>query len=677
MFDINKIILEPEKYAKTEDISLVMSFLKYANDMYHNEEVEEIIDDDTYDIIYDIAKKRVPTNPFFKQIGIDYTDLKSLVKLPYHMSSMDKFKLNQNKDDDKIIKSMNTWLNKINKISPELCISDKLDGLSGLLVYESNPKSSVKLYTRGNEKGGKDVSHLISYLNLPIHKDIINNKINKLVVRGEFIITKVKFNEKYKSKYPKARSLISGAITAKPESRTFKEDIVNRLKDIVFVIYEIVDIVINNESQKINLLNQLQLLKKLKFQVVWHKIVKTSSFISPNANELSKLLTDRKNDSPFEIDGIILHTNSQYERVKKGNPNYAVAFKINYSKMAVLATVKKVEWNPSKHGKLTPRVVVNPVIVGGDKVSYVTGHNAKYIVDNNIGSGSIIKLIKSGEVIPYILEVVKSTKAELPNKNEILYKWNETKIDIILVETENNSEVDIRRLHHLITTLDIPFINTGIIKKLYESGFNTPKKLLNITIKQLLTINGIKEKSAEKYYKGIHSVIDKPIPIEVLMTASNSFGKGFGIKKIKPLTDKYSNPNIIELFINKKLTKEKILEVDGYSTKSAESFLRGIPQFIIFMKNNPYLKIKKTAVVKTAVNKNIIKNKKFVFTGFRNKDLNNKIEELGGKILTSVTKNINYLVIKNNDTTGSKLNKAKELNIKIITLEALYKLLNE
>lgn len=698
-FDIEKINSDPESYAKNQNISTVMSFLRYANESYHDDMQEEIIDDDTYDIIYDIAKKRVPTNPFFKEIGIGNNELKSLVKLPNYMSSMDKFKINQNKDDTKIIKSLNTWLVKMNKLSTELCISDKLDGLSGLLVYQSKEDNEIdnkiNLYTRGNDKGGKDVSHLIPYLNLPIHKDIINNKIKKLTVRGEFIISKSKFDSKYKNKYPKARSLISGAITAKPDSRTFKEDIVNRLKDIVFITYEIVDIKLNelnNSEAKLKLSEQLRFLKKLNFEVVWHQIVKTLSLVSNNASELSKILGERKINSGYEIDGIILHTESKYERVKKGNPNYAVAFKINYSKMAVLTTVKNVEWNPSKHGKLTPRVVVEQVIVGGDKVSYVTGHNAKYILNNNIGPGTKIKLIKSGDVIPYILEVVKPTKAQLPDKDITQWKWNNTKIDIILEEKESNRDVNIRRIHHFITTLDIPFINTGIITKLYDSGFTTIKDIMNISVKDLLMVDGIKETSAKKYHKAIHSIIDNPIKIEVLMTASNSFGKGFGVKKIKPLTNKYSSPSIVELYVAGKLTKDMILEVEGYSVKSAESFIKGLPKFIKFMKNNSYLKLKKEGKKKSRskddndtssnklnkvkkIKKNVIENKKFVFTGFRNKDLEEAIEGLGGKISSSISGNTDYLVIKDENTTGTKLDKAKKLNVKIIKLDDLMKMI--
>ena len=701
---MEEIITNPESYAKNADITELMKLLRYANDMYHDETKEEIIDDDTYDIIYDIAKKRVPANPFFKQIGIDHNSLLSLVPLPYHMSSMDKFKLNQNKDDDKILLSLAKWLDNLSSKSEYVCISDKLDGLSGLLIYDSKT-SQPQLYTRGNEKGGKNVSHLTQYLSLPDQTDIINNKtkINKLAVRGEFIITKSKFESKYKDKYPKARSLIFGAITAKPDSNTFKSSIIHRLKDIVFITYEIVDIQFTGEKvsqdhkqYQLNLGQQLQLLKKLNFNIVWHTIIKTLKLFSSTAKPLKDLLDDRKQNSPYEIDGIIIHTNSVYERVKKGNPKYAVAFKINYSKTAVIAKVIQVEWNPSKHGKLTPRVLVEPVKVGGDKVSKVAGHNAKYIVDNNIGPGTEIKLIKSGDVIPFILDVVKSTKAQLPDKS-LNYKWNSSKIDFILDNDDNelNDDVEIRKLHHLITTLDIPFINTGVIVKLYSAGYNTPKKLLKITKSELLQIDGIKEKSAVKFHTAIHSVIDKPIPLEILMTASNVFGKGFGKRKIKPVVKKYSN--LFELYSSgKKLTRDNLLEVEGYSYVSADAFLKGMPKFMKFMKNNPYFKIEKqksslsstskststksskssSLTKSTPLSSNNFEGKKVVFTGFRDKILEEKIVNLGGSVSSSVSKNTNYLVVKDEETRGAKYDKAVELNVKIITLAKFKKIIS-
>ena len=96
------------------------------------------------------------------------------------------------------------------------------------------------------------------------------------------------------------------------------------------------------------------------------------------------------------------------------------------------------EWNISKDGLIKPRVNVKSVVIDGVSVNYVTVHNAKNINDNGIGKGAKIKLTRAGEVIPYILEVIKKVK---PSEPKVKFKWNSTKVDYVIDE-KNNKEVN-------------------------------------------------------------------------------------------------------------------------------------------------------------------------------------------------------------------------------------------
>ena len=98
--------------------------------------------------------------------------------------------------------------------------------------------------------------------------------------------------------------------------------------------------------------------------------------------------------------------------------------------------VTDVEWRVSKDGLIKPRVHVKPTVIGGITIIHVTGHNAKNIVDNGIGIGAKVKLTRAGEVIPYIVEVIKKVNPTLP---KISYKWNETNVDYI-VDKDNLGE---------------------------------------------------------------------------------------------------------------------------------------------------------------------------------------------------------------------------------------------
>jgi DNA ligase (NAD+) len=153
---------------------------------------------------------------------------------------------------------------------------------------------------------------------------------------------------------------------------------------------------------------------------------------------LVEKLVEFKQDSPYEIDGIIVQADIKYTRNTSGNPDYAFAFKI-LSEVAE-TTVINVEWNISKWGALKPRVEIEPVELAGVLITYATGFNAKFIKDNEIGPGSRILITRSGDVIPYILKILTRTEADMPT---IEYVWNETGVDII---SENPDEMCIKRM---------------------------------------------------------------------------------------------------------------------------------------------------------------------------------------------------------------------------------------
>ena len=160
----------------------------------------------------------------------------------------------------------------------------------------------------------------------------------------------------------------------------------------------------------------------------------------------------RKVNGEYDIDGLIITDNGKHKRNTSGNPKYSFAFKNLLEDQIVETEVIDVEWNISKDGLIKPRVNVKSVVIDGVSVNYVTGHNAKNINDNGIGKGAKIKLTRAGEVIPYILEVIKKVKPSEPN---VKFKWNSSKVDYIIDE-KNNKEVNkkllINHLHLFLLT---------------------------------------------------------------------------------------------------------------------------------------------------------------------------------------------------------------------------------
>ena len=626
-YNLTSISRNPEHYAANVSIPKLANLIKIANIYYYNTG-NAILTDQVYDIIRDILQERSPNNKVLKQIGAPIQD-KEKVKLPYWMGSMDKIKPNTGK----IVK----WTQKY---KGPYFISEKLDGISALLIYDVN--SDPTLYTRGNGEYGQNITQLLRYIKVP------NIRINKsMAIRGELIIPKKVFETKYAKDFSNARSMVSGIANSKRIN-------VSICKDIELVVYEIIHPYGYLPSQ------QFELLSKYKFRVAQHQML-----TEVNDEILTTTLLEFKNNSNYEIDGIIVADNNPHPRNVSGNPKYGFAFKMVLTEQTANVKIIDVEWNASKHGYLKPRIQFEPVNIGGAVLSYTTGFNAKYIVDNSIGKGAVIKIIRSGDVIPYILEIIKT--ASRPSLPKVKYHWNPTNIDIILDNMDDNQDVIIRRLVSFFKTLSVDYLSTGLITRLVVNGYNTISKIITMNVNDFLELDGIKDRMANKLYNSIHTVIDNPIHPTVLMSASNVFGVGFGVRKLNMIFKVY--PNILEKPINQ-INVELINKVEGFSTKTSKQFVSKLPEFYKFLKQHPQLQIQR--LKKYNKRKSQVPGKlngyTIVITGFRDKSLQNFIESEGGTISSGISGKVTLVIAKDPNSNSGKIKKAKEKGIKIITL---------
>lgn len=607
------------------NISDLEAVILYAKDKYYND--EPVISDEIFDKLWDSLLARAPQSEVLKNVGApppSRSDIEK-VKLPYWMGSMDKVKPDS--------KELAKWLATF---KGAYVISEKLDGLSALITYSDYQITQTHLYTRGDGSEGQNIDHLIPYLNLPRKVE------GKYAIRGEFVISKEKFSAKYAAKYPKARSLVAGIINSKHPDKAV-------VRDIDFVAYEII------YPDRMLPSDQFALLAKLRFNLANHGL-----YAQLTSQKLSGILLEFKNSSKYEIDGIIITNDAEYSRNIAGNPKYSVAFKmLTDASQLVETTVVGVEWNASKHGALKPRIKVEPVILGGDTVMYATGFNAKFIVQNKIASGSKVRIMKSGDVIPYIESVVKQAKvADMP---KVPYHWGDTHVDIYLDIIEGNREVDINLLVNFFGQLDVPFLSMGNITKLYNAGFATIRQIYELPEEGYLKLAGVQSRTAKKLYDSIHGVLDKPIQLLSLMSASNVFGQGFGIRKLEPLVKTF--PDILA----KTPSIGEIKKVDGYSDKTATAFLEGLPKFREFLATNAFLQVAESQ--QPMIKKTKLAGLTVVLTGFRSQDLEGRIVEAGGKVGSSISSNTSILVAKDVGETSSKIKKAMEYGVHIMSID--------
>jgi NAD-dependent DNA ligase len=634
MYEINESIIEKIHLYKKNGLKSVISLhentiikiLRYLDENYFNSEYVTILNDSEYDLLKDYAKNKYGNHSYFNCIG-SAIQCNEKVKLPIFMGSMDKIKPDTNE--------LSNWMKKY---KGKYIISTKLDGVSGLYVKQNNVE---KLYTRGDGMIGKDISNLIPFLNLPnVNEDVM--------IRGEFIMNKNIFKEKYESDYSNIRNLVSGIINTK---------IINeKIKDVHFVIYEVI-------LPQLKPMNQLEYLKNRRFEVV-HYIEKemiTDDF-------LKEQLLFLKKDYIYEIDGLIITNNEIYER-KIGNPEHSIAYKMILNDQIREAIVKDVIWEASKDGYLKPRIEIEPIMIGNVKITYLNGFNGAYIKNNKINIGSRLSIIRSGEVIPHILEInTFSEEGKMPN---VLYKWSESQIDIILEDLDNDV-VKRKKIVLFLKTIGVEDVSEGIVKKIIEKGYDSIEKIIYLKMEDYLKINGFQEKLANKIYNGIKNSLENVV-LEKLMVASSIFVRGTSINKIKCILDNIHD--IMDKNVNNVEKINRITKIKGMSIKTATDFVERLPIFIDFCekildkdKINQLFSTKKENII---INHELYK-KNIVITGFRDNKLKEWIESVGGIIGANVT-NKTYIVITSVNNNTNKVKEAKKLNISIFLLNEFMK----
>jgi DNA ligase (NAD+) len=185
---------------------------------------------------------------------------------------------------------------------------------------------------------------------------------------------------------------------------------------------------------------------------------------------------------------------------------------------------------------MKPIVMFNEIDLDGVKIKQATGFNGQYIMKNIVGPGSRIIIIRSGNVIPHIHSVLSPSAngyPSMPGVEGVDYKWNDTHVDIIMLnkEGDKNRDYDIKNLIYFMKTANIENMGPGNISKIYDAGFDDIKKIINVAKDDLLKIDGFKEKTATNIIKALAEI--KNIDCLVLMDASNIMGRGFSYKKIK------------------------------------------------------------------------------------------------------------------------------------------------
>lgn len=627
----------PSKFIKDNDIETLIRILKDADLAYYTEGSPEF-SDDLYDQIKEGVKEKAPNHKYFKEVGADV--LKEKEELPVYMGSMDKIK-----GDDGINKHNAKYTNS--KI-----VSDKLDGISGLFMVQNGER---KLYTRGNGYFGQNISKFISSIS-DFPKDMDN-----VMVRGELIMSKNDFDG-MKGEFSNPRNLVAGLMNSKKVDQ-------NTIKKIRFVAYSLI-------SPKMDPIEQLQFLESKKFNVVHYKLIDEPSKI--DASYLSQHLNQRRKDSLYEIDGLVIQDNKHYPIVKGKNPASAFAFKNTISDNIVTVIVNEVEWNINKDGLIKPVVKFDPVSLNGVKIQRATGFNGYFIKTNGIGPGAKIMITRSGDVIPHIMETIVKVTPQFPAYD---YVWGEKGKEIMLKDKDASEEVKIKILINFFKKFKVRGLSSGNLQKMYKEGYKTPIDVIKANKGDFMQVLG--KVNGEKVHSELHNELGTLDCID-LMSATNFFD-GLGKKRLQAIM------NVIpEIKSWKTVPKlQDITSIDGFSKITAENFINGLVKFNEYMKNNKGLKCKidnepdekdknnnePMDTDESQPPRQCLKDQVIIFTGFRDPALEKLVEKNGGKMVSSISNKTTMLVAKSLDKETGKIKDAKDKGIKMITLDGFKALL--
>lgn len=626
-------------------------------------------------------------------------ELGAKTKLPIPIGSLDKLRPSEIR---KWAKSLPEKFRKDGFI-----VTPKIDGMSLLLCYDENG-DLVSILTRGDGVTGRDVTATLRDNPTIIRKIFFNNGC-RVYVRGEFVLSKMSFatvqtmakqQTKKKSKdYVNARNMLVGCVGAK------EHDLVRHqtIKLAEFLAFDIrydaksVESIPNMpmgeskvRSDKAPLSVRLKFMEKIGFRIPEFNIarIKDSKAWKGRAKQNIKNLVD---SHAYEVDGMVIATNAEQPE-KLGyeanglNPKWSRAIKLDAADQeAHTLEVGQVMWNATPRGLWKPVVRLRyPATFRGVQVRNVYVDNAKYVKENNIAEGALVTVVRSGDVIPRIVSVdMKSGgKVRLPKecrKHGAPLEWTDTGVDLYcpICAGRPNSPAD------FFNVLDADGIGKTLVQKACAQ--------LNVD-----SVNGLMRKSkklkgmpgwgavlVKKFRKALKKALAEA-SMAKLMHASGVFRSvklGLGETRLQAILDEIGTDKLFKYFSKSMLEdkgfgdpeiKELSMQAqraEGVGRLAADCFAMQMKNFFAEWAGfGTYCEraIKETEGRKV---KGILKGKRYAFTGFRDKQIENFIRDSGGVVTGSINEKLTALFAPDAKGMSVKLKKARELKVEIVSKE--------
>jgi DNA ligase (NAD+) len=562
----------------------------------------------------------------------------------------------------------------------DYCVEPKFDGASIALVYEND--MLVRAATRGDGTQGEDITNNAKAVaSIPLSAPFSKFGIAKIELRGEVIITKETFEKKNAERiargekgFQNARNTASGSLRMKDPNEVAQRGLEAILYHVSFA----------EDAQEKNLIGTtlsthqriIEMLYKCGFKTPLQELKVCES---PEEVDAFIQTWDKKRyDFPIETDGMVVKVNSLHLQQQCGNtshhPRWAIAYK--FAAKQAHSILLKVEFQVGRTGAITPVAKIEPVPLAGVTISSISLHNEEFILEKNILINDTVIVERAGEVIPYIAGVVTEMRNGTESKIEFPRECPSCQSPLVKPEEESiwrcdnadcPAQTEERTVHFVSKdAMDIDGLGRSIVVDFIQRGFiKTIEDIYRLPYADILQLEGWKEKSVSNLKSGIED--SKSRPLWRLINA-------LGIRHVGVTTSKDISDHVQSIFDLTKMSMEQLTNIEGIGPKVAHSI------FDFFQtQSNVYLLEELKALGINTENRpedslaknNKLEGKTFLFTGslqqFTRDKAKQLVEENGGKLLSSVSANLNYLVV--GEDTGSKLTKAQKIETIVILTE--------
>ena len=545
-------------------------------------------------------------------------------------------------------------------------VETKIDGLSSALEYKNGV--FIRGATRGDGIVGEDVTE-----NLKTVKTIpkkLSEPID-ITVRGEVFISKDDFEKLNEDRILEEEGQFANARNAAAGSLRQLDSNVTAKRPLDIYIFNV------QKSDSINFkthYESLLYLEKLGFNVNPVKILCENI---EEAIEAIKKIGDSRDKLTFGIDGAVVKVNNLELRERVGTtyktPRWAVAYKYPPEKKQTI--VKDIICQVGRTGAITPMAILEPVFVAGSKISKTTLHNEDFIKEKDIRVGDTVVIQKAGDVIPEITEVVKEKrtgkekKFEMPKVcpvcgAEAVREEGEAVLRCIGIECPAKLY---RSIIHFASknAMDINGLGEAIIEELINRGLiSNILDIYNLTLEDVASL----KKNGKKFAKNLIDAIQESKSRD-LYRLINALGiRHVGVKLAKSIAKKYKTmENLMNASLESLMLKEDIGEI---TAKSIYEFFKQ-EQTIDLIHKLELAGVNMRALEDEENSDERFEGKTFVLTGtltdFSREQASEIIEKFGGKTSSSVSKKTDYVLA--GEDAGSKLRKAQDLGIKVISEE--------